>query len=115
QSRRALLLLDNCDRIAGEVGALVSGLLRGTEALRVLATSQKPLNFAGEQLMWLPPLALPQQTSRGRTELHDIESAPAVQMLLTRIRAAQPHFNLPAADAPVVAEICRRLDGMPLA
>ena len=115
QSRRALLLLDNCDRIAGEVGALVSGLLRGTEALRVLATSQKPLNFAGEQLMWLPPLALPQDTSSGRSEARDIESAPAVQMLLTRIRAAQPHFDLTATDAPVIAEICRRLDGMPLA
>lgn len=115
QSRRALLLLDNCDRIAAEVGALVSGLLRGTEALRVLATSQKPLNFAGEQLMWLPPLSLPRNISRGRSEVRDIESAPAVQMLLTRIRAAQPHFNLTAADAPTVAEICRRLDGMPLA
>ena len=115
QSRRALIVLDNCDRIAGEVGRLLSGLLRGTEALQVLATSQKPLNFAGEQLMWLPPLALPQDASRGRCELPDIESAPAVQMLLTRIRATQPHFSLTAANAPPVAEICRRLDGMPLA
>ncbi len=115
QSRRALLLLDNCDRIAGEVGTLVSGLLRGTEILQVLATSQKPLNFAGEQLMWLPPLALPQDSSREGCELRDIESAPAVQMMLTRIRAAQPHFNLTAANAPTVADICRRLDGMPLA
>jgi predicted ATPase/DNA-binding winged helix-turn-helix (wHTH) protein len=115
QSRRALILLDNCDRIAGEVGTLLSGLLRGTEALQVLATSQKPLNFAGEQLMWLPPLALPQEASRGRCELPDIESAPAVQMLLTRIRATQPHFSLTEANAPTVAEICRRLDGMPLA
>lgn len=113
--RRALIVLDNCDRIAGEVGTLVSGLLRGTEELQVLATSQKPLNFAGEQLMWLPPLALPPDASRGRCELPDIESAPAVQMLLARIRAAQPHFNLTMADAPTVAEICRRLDGMPLA
>lgn len=115
QSRRALIVLDNCDRIAGEVGRLLSGLLRGTEALQVLATSQKPLNFAGEQLMWLPPLALPQDASRERCELPDIESAPAVQMLLTRIRATQPHFSLTAANAPPVAEICRRLDGMPLA
>jgi non-specific serine/threonine protein kinase len=115
ESRRALILLDNCDRIAGEVGTLLSELLRGTEALQVLATSQKPLNFAGEQLMWLPPLALPQDMSRGCCELPDIESAPAVQMLLTRIRATQPHFSLTAANAPPVAEICRRLDGMPLA
>ncbi len=115
QSRRALLLLDNCDRIAGEVGALVSALLRGTDALRVLATSQKPLNFAGEQLMWLPPLALPQNGPRGRSELRDIESAPAVRMLLIRIGATQPHFSLTVANAPTVAEICRRLDGIPLA
>ena len=108
QSRRALLLLDNCDRIASEVGDLAAGLLRGTDALCVLATSQKPLNFAGEQLVWLPPLGLPQDAS-------PIESAPAVQMLLARIRAVQPHFLLTAASAPVVADICRRLDGMPLA
>ncbi|MGH8255402.1 MAG: ATP-binding protein [Steroidobacteraceae bacterium] len=114
-NRHALLLADNCDRIAGEVGELVSTLLRGTDTLRVLATSQKPLNFAGEQLMWLPPLALPQDTQRERFELRDIESAPAVQMLLTRIKSVQPHFNLTAANAPCVAEICRRLDGMPLA
>lgn len=115
QSRRALLVVDNCDRIAGELGGLISGLLRGTDALRVLATSQKPLNFAGEQLMWLPPLALPEESSRGHSALRDIESAPAVQMLLTRISAIQPHFTLTAASAPVIAEICRRLDGMPLA
>ncbi|HEX3842863.1 MAG TPA: winged helix-turn-helix domain-containing protein [Steroidobacteraceae bacterium] len=115
RSRRALLLLDNCDRMADEMGALVSGLLRGTEALQVLATSQKPLNFAGEQLMWLPSLALPRDTARGGSELRDVETAPAVQMLLNRIRAAQPHFNLTASNAPTVAEICRRLDGMPLA
>jgi predicted ATPase/DNA-binding winged helix-turn-helix (wHTH) protein len=108
QSRRALLLLDNCDRVASDVGDLVSGLLRGTEALCVLATSQKPLNFAGEQLVWLPPLGLPQDAS-------PIESAPAVQMLLARIRAVQPHFLLTPASAPIIADICRRLDGMPLA
>jgi predicted ATPase len=115
RSRRILIFLDNCDRIAGEVGVLVSALLRGTETLRVLATSQKPLDFAGEQLMWLPPLGLPQQTSQQRSDVRDLESAPAVQMLLTRIRAGQPYFRLTAAEAPAVAEICRRLDGMPLA
>lgn len=108
QSRRALLLLDNCDRIAGEVGDLAAVLLRGTDALCVLATSRKPLNFAGEQLVWLPPLGLPQEGS-------PIESAPAVQMLLARIRAVQPHFLLTPANAPIIADICRRLDGMPLA
>jgi predicted ATPase/DNA-binding winged helix-turn-helix (wHTH) protein len=108
QSRRALLLLDNCDRIAGGVGDFVAGLLRVTDALCVLATSQKPLNFAGEQLVWLPPLGLPQDAS-------PIESAPAVQMLLARIRSVQPHFLLTAASAPIIADICRRLDGMPLA
>jgi len=115
QCRRALFVLDNCDRIAGEVGSLVSALLRGTDALRVLSTSQKPLNFAGEQLMWLPPLAVPKEASRGHVVLRDIEGAPAVRMLLARIGAVQPHFALDAANAPTLAEICRRLDGMPLA
>lgn len=115
QGRRALLVLDNCDRVAPEVGALVIQLLRATDALQVLSTSQAPLNFTGEQLWRLPPLALPVADGSQPLSLEEIAAAPAIEMLVTRVLAAQPGFQLTAANAPTILEVCRRLDGMPLA
>ena len=115
QGRRALLLLDNCDRVAPGIGALLIEILRSTDTLQVLATSQAPLSFSGEQLVRLPPLALPAGDGARELSLEAIASAPAVEMLVTRVRAAQPGFELTAANAPTLVEICRRLDGMPLA
>ncbi|HYM42923.1 MAG TPA: TIR domain-containing protein [Steroidobacteraceae bacterium] len=114
QDRRALLVLDNCDRVAAEVGALVIQVLRGTESLNVLSTSQAPLNFTGEQLLRLAPLALP-AGDPAHSSLAEIAAVPAVEMLVTRARAVQPGFQLTASNAATVVEICRRLDGMPLA
>ncbi|HVP34782.1 MAG TPA: winged helix-turn-helix domain-containing protein [Steroidobacteraceae bacterium] len=115
RGRRALLLLDNCDRIAPGLGALLIEILRGTDTLKVLATSQAPLSFSGEQLVRLPPLALPAGDGARELSLAEIAGAPAVEMLVTRVRAAQPGFELSPANAPTLVEICRRLDGMPLA
>ncbi|HUO19638.1 MAG TPA: winged helix-turn-helix domain-containing protein [Steroidobacteraceae bacterium] len=115
QGRRALFVLDNCDRIAGEVGALVIHILRGTDQLKVIATSQAPLSFTGEHLLRLPPLALPPAAESGAARLEEIAAAAAVEMLVARVKAVQPAFQLTAGNAPVIAEICRRLDGMPLA
>lgn len=113
--RQALLVLDNCDRIAAQVGVLVVALLRATDALKVLATSQVPLNFAGEQLLRVPPLTLPQRTQFGSFRAEVVAQSPAVEMLVTRIRAVLPEFELSPANATTIAEICHRLDGMPLA
>jgi len=115
QGRRALLVIDNCDRVATEVGALVFEVLRRTDQSKVLATSQAPLNFVGEQLMRMPPLALPAEPSGGVPTLAEIRDAPAVRMLLARISAVQPGFLITDGNAATLAEICRRLDGMPLA
>jgi non-specific serine/threonine protein kinase len=115
QGRRALLVLDNCDRIAPGVGALVIEMLRGTADLKVLATSQTPLNFTGEQLLRLPPLALPPADGSEELSLEAIAAAPAVEMLVTRVRAVRPGFQLTQSNAATIVEICRRLDGMPLA
>ena len=114
QGRSALLVLDNCDRIAPEIGALVIDVLRGTENLKVLSTSQAPLNFTGEQLLRLPPLALP-AGDPAHVSLAAIAAVPAVEMLVTRARAVQPGFQLTSANAAAIVEICRHLDGMPLA
>ncbi len=114
-SRCTLLVLDNCDRIATEMGIRVFELLRGTSNVKVLATSQAPLSFVSEQLMQMPPLDLPVVESGAGQSLEQITAAPAMQMLISRVRLAQPLFDLTAAHARTLAEICIRLDGMPLA
>jgi non-specific serine/threonine protein kinase len=115
QGRHALVLVDNCDRIAAGIGALLIEILRGTGDIKILATSQASLNFAGEQLMRLAPLALPPTEPPAADGWTYIAEAPAVAMLLTRVRSVQPGFRLDAGNAEAVAGICRRLDGMPLA
>ncbi len=114
--RRALLLLDNCDRLSAEIGALALEILRGTEQLKILATSQQQLSFVGERMLRLPPLDLPvlRQPADER-ELQQIAAAPAVALLLARIRDVQTEFKLTLANAPALVGICERLDGMPLA
>jgi predicted ATPase/DNA-binding winged helix-turn-helix (wHTH) protein len=114
--RRALLLLDNCDRIAPGIGELVFELLRGCPDLRVMTTSQRPLNVIAEQLMWLPPLALPPPVAEAAHLRYDqIASIPSVALLLARAGAVQPAITLAHDNVADVVEICRRLDGMPLA
>jgi non-specific serine/threonine protein kinase len=114
--RRALLLLDNCDRLSAGLGALVVEILRGTEQLKILATSQQQLSFVSERVLRLPPLELPslQQPSDAR-ELQQIAEAAAVALLLARIQDVQSEFKLTVANAPAIVGICERLDGMPLA
>jgi predicted ATPase/DNA-binding winged helix-turn-helix (wHTH) protein len=116
QNRRALLLLDNCDRIATAVGEVVIGLLRECEDLKVLATSQLSLNFLGEHLLNIPPLALPREHRGIESDLLDeIAAAPAVNLFVTRAQAVQSNFALSSANCATVARICERLDGLPLA
>ena len=114
--RRLLLLLDNCDRLSIEVGSIVIELLRGTAQLKVLATSQQQLNFLGERILRIPPLRLPDISHPSNAlELGEVAAAPAVSLLLERIRDTHADFNLTAANAPAIVGICERLDGMPLA
>ena len=114
--RRALLLVDNCDRLSSDMGALVVELLRATDQLKVLATSQQQLNFVGERVFRMPPLRLPAiRHPADESELQEVASTPAVSLLLARIRDAQTDFKLTAENSPAIADICERLDGMPLA
>ncbi len=115
QTRRALFVLDNCDRVAAEVGHWIFQILSGTDSLRVLSTSQALLNFRGERVMRLPPLELPDEHAVGASDVPGVAVAPAVAMLLERVRFVQPGFQLSRANVGSIAEICRRLDGLPLA
>jgi predicted ATPase/DNA-binding winged helix-turn-helix (wHTH) protein len=114
--RRALLLLDNCDRLSAGIGSLAVEILRRTAQLKILATSQQQLSFVGERVLRLPPLELPALGQPSdEHELQQIAAAPAVALLLARIQDLQSEFKLTLANAQAIVGICERLDGMPLA
>lgn len=107
----ALLVLDNCEHLIDAAAAFTADLLSRTEHVRVLATSREPLGLAEEQRLPLTPLAVENTPSPDGSERH----APAVELFLARARAVAPHVELGDADVADVAELCRRLDGLPMA
>jgi non-specific serine/threonine protein kinase len=114
--RRALFLVDNCDRLSSDMGALIVELLRATDQLKVLATSQQQLNFVGERVLRLPPLRLSAiRHPADETELREVACTPAVSLLVARVRDIQTDFKLTTDNSPAITDICERLDGMPLA
>ena len=110
--RHALLLLDNCEHLIEPVADLVSRLLRETLMVWIVATSREPLAVAGEQLWAVEPL--PTEATDGVAD-GDATTIPAVALFVARAQAADPAFGVDEATAPVIVEICRRLDGIPLA
>lgn len=107
-----LLVLDNCEHVLAPVAAAVAHLLRSVPGLRVLATSQAPLDVTGEHLYAVPPLDLPPP---GADTPEALAASGAVGLFTDRARAAVAGFALDADTAPAVATVCRRLDGIPLA
>ncbi len=111
RTRELILVLDNCEHLVEAVGRLTEGLLRECPGVRILATSREALGVAGEQVWPLSSLELPPRTS----VLETVAASEAVQLFTERARAVQPGFTVDAGNAEAVAEICRRLDGIPLA
>jgi predicted ATPase/DNA-binding SARP family transcriptional activator len=107
----ALLILDNCEHVAGAARAAVEGLLDGLPEMSVLATSRQPLGVTGEQLWRVAPLRLPDPNASA----NEMAASEAVQLFVERARLARPDFALTGANAIPVAAICRALDGLPLA
>jgi predicted ATPase/DNA-binding CsgD family transcriptional regulator len=110
--RQTLLLLDNCEHVIAAVAELVSALLEHCPAVQVLATSRTPLRVRGEQVLPVPTLAVP---AVGITTVDDIRAAPAVALFVQRARAADPRFTVTEQNAAAVTDLCRHLDGLPLA
>ena len=108
--RRALLVLDNLEQLR-EAAAVVEQLLTSGPHIHVVATSRRPLNVVGEHEHVVPPLTLP-WVGAGEDE---IRQSGAVALFVERARMVRPDFALTNANAADVAEICRRLDGLPLA
>jgi predicted ATPase/DNA-binding winged helix-turn-helix (wHTH) protein len=109
-SKRMLLLLDNCEHLPGAVAELAAALCRGAPGVTVLATSQEPLKVPQEQVYRLGPLDIPLDESDEAAS-----QAGAVALFLARARAADPGFALAPKSLELVVDICRHLDGIPLA
>jgi predicted ATPase/class 3 adenylate cyclase len=110
QTRSLLLVLDNCEHLLDAASRLVVSILERAPGVHMLVTSQEGLRLPGEQLLRLQPLALP------RPDDADPDlTLGALQLFAERARAADAGFALGPSDAVIVGEICRRLDGLPLA
>jgi non-specific serine/threonine protein kinase len=112
KTRRALVLFDNAETHAQACAALVTELLRGCPELKLLVTDREPLAVEGETLFTVPTLGVP---AAGVRTAAAAEQSEAVRLFRERARAASAEFELTDANAATVAEICRRLDGIPLA
>jgi non-specific serine/threonine protein kinase len=112
RDRRALLLLDNFEQVL-DAAPLVAGLLSTCPALKVIVTSRTLLAISGEHTFAVPQLALPDPASL--PDLLDMTRIEAVALFLYHARAVDPSFALTAEHAVAVAELCVRLDGIPLA
>ena len=112
RSKRMLLILDNCEHLIDAVAALAQALLQSCPHVRLLATSRERLGLTGEQVYPLPSLALPSLT-RPQTA-QSVGQSEAVRLFLDRA-ALHPGFVVTDANASILARLCVRLDGIPLA
>src|SRR5262249_50272454 len=113
RDRASLIVLDNCEHLLDACRELLTKLLAGCPDLKVLATSREPLCLDSEHLRPLTPLAVPALDDPKLPEA--LIEFPSVRLFVERACAAQPEFALNSYVAPAVAELCRRLDGIPLA
>jgi predicted ATPase/DNA-binding CsgD family transcriptional regulator len=110
-SRRALVVLDNCEHLLSGCAETVAALLRAAPGLGVLATSRARLGVEGEVVWPVPPMSLPQAARSGGA----FAGSDAVELFVERARQARPGFALSDDNAACVAEVCARVDGLPLA
>jgi len=125
QTRRLLLVLDNCEHLPAACAELVEMLLRACPDLEVLTTSREPLGIGGETMWQVPPMTVPSSEFRVPTQRppnsepgtrnSEPERADAVRLFVERARLHRSEFDLTPQNAAAVAEVCRRLDGIPLA
>ncbi|MEX2659359.1 MAG: BTAD domain-containing putative transcriptional regulator [Acidimicrobiales bacterium] len=112
QDKSLLLVLDNCEHVLEAAAPLVDRLRRRCPGVTVLATSREPLGLPGEHIHLAAPLTVP---AEGASSLREVADASAVQLFVDRARAARADYVLTETEAAAVAEICLRLDGLPLA
>ncbi len=117
--RAVLLLLDNFEQVA-DAAPFVAGLLAACPHIKALATSRELLHLRGEQEYPVPPLELPAHSAlniahRAAPDVDVLSRYPAVALFIQRARAVKPNFEATSANVAAIAELCARLDGLPLA
>ncbi len=116
RDRQLLLVLDNLEQVL-DVGPCLAALLAACKRLKLLVTSRIPLRVSGEQELGVPPLSVPEQIGPMNAEAtaQSLEQYEAIRLFVERARSVEPGFTLTPANARSVAQLCRRLDGQPLA
>jgi predicted ATPase/class 3 adenylate cyclase len=109
--KRMLIVLDNCEHVIDAAARLVSACTSAARDVRFIATSREALAIAGEQQLRLEPLGLPQAGCTPEQQL----AAPSIQLFIERAHAVRPDIAIGGATLEAVVEVCRRLDGVPLA
>lgn len=112
RERKLLVILDNCEHLVEACAPLVEELLRASPGLKFLTSSREMLGVMGEQIYRVPPLSLP---NPAEDSFEDLDQSEAVRLFAVRAAAVQPHFRFNRENSQAIAQICRRLDGIPLA
>ncbi len=115
RSRKMLLVMDNCEHLVEAVVGLVDALLDSCPGLRVLATSRETLNAAGEVTWVVPSLMVPDSRQEASYTPQELEGYESVRLFVERARQRDPSFVLTSRNGQAVAQVCRRLEGIPLA
>ncbi|MFZ0031973.1 MAG: helix-turn-helix domain-containing protein [Candidatus Cybelea sp.] len=115
RNKALLLILDNCEHVIAQVAIVAATLLIGCPRVRILATSREPLKAAGERTFRLASLRVPSAEATPGLDAAGAAAYGAIALFRDRACAVDHHFTLTQENAPIVAEICRRLDGIPLA
>jgi predicted ATPase len=113
RGRQLLLVVDNCEHVIDDCAGLVDTIRRSCPGITLLATSREPLRVSGETVWRVPLLAVPDPAAP--IDLRELPECEAVGLFLDRAQLAAPNFEMSAENAPAVAELCRRLEGIPLA
>ncbi len=115
RNKPLLLILDNCEHVVAEAAALAEAVLAGCPHVRIFATSREPLRAAGEYTYRLPSLPVPTAEAFPRLSATEASAYGAIVLFTDRARAVDRQFILTDENAPTIADICRHLDGIPLA
>jgi predicted ATPase/DNA-binding CsgD family transcriptional regulator len=115
QDKELLLVVDNCEHLLEAAAQLVTEVIRAAPGVRVIATSREPLSVSGEHVVPVPPLELPATVAAEPEPLSRLRRNEAVLLFTERAAAASGNFELTASNQAAVVDLCRRLDGLPLA
>lgn len=110
--KELLLIIDNCEHLVDACAQLIEQLLQTCPKLKIVASSREALGIPGETVFRVPSLTLPSETG---LDIHALAQSESVQLFAERASAANPKFSLNEQNAASIAQICRRLDGIPLA